>query len=114
MGVYYWAYAWTNSKEWDRIPEEYRRELTMYWTPIKENDGCKFWKLTGASSPIVMGHMMNDEWKGGNGLQFQCISIDDSGYGGEYFNPERVGNNHEVYDNLRWKTFIDAERECGK
>ena len=109
MGVYYWAYAWTNSEEWGRIPEEYKTELTDYWTLIGEDDTCKFWKLTGFSSPFVMGHMKNDEWKGGDGLQFQCISVDDSGYGGEDFNPQRIG---EAYDNLRWKTFIDADREC--
>tara|TARA_B100000287_G_C20380723_1_gene681470 strand:- start:160 stop:519 length:360 start_codon:yes stop_codon:yes gene_type:complete len=112
MGVSYWAYAWTSNERWQQIPDEYKKELNDYWTLIGESDGRKFWKYGSSfgepSSPVVMGHLIDDKWKGGEGLHFQCISVDDSGYGGETFNPKRL----DFYDNLRWKTFIDAEREC--
>jgi len=111
MGVSYWGYAWTDNEGWEQMPEDYKDELNKWWDLIRDDATGKFWFsgiLGSPASPLVMGHMVNDQWKGGDGLHFQCVSVDDSGYGGEYSNPKAV---EEHYDNLRWKTYLEARRE---
>ena len=108
MGVTYWAYAWVSKNARASLPKEYKEELQYDWREVKNNEEGIWWKLAcSPSSPYFMG-FCHEDWGIKNAQDFQCISIDDSGYGGLNSNPE-IGV--QTNDLVRWKTFTDAELE---
>ena len=114
MGVTYWAYAWVSKNARASLPKEYKEELKYReWREVKNNEEGIWWKLTcSVSSPYFMGFYNETssifDWGIENAQDFQCIFIDDSGYGGVKSNPE-IGV--QTNDLVRWKTFTDAELE---
>lgn len=113
MGVSFWAYAWASKKGWESMPDEYKMEFGIDWGIVKQNEEGVWFKLNCApSSPWLMGYAKGTdedmEWARENAQDFQCVSVDDSGYGGMHSNPpiDEITNNQ-----VRWKNFVDADLE---
>jgi hypothetical protein len=120
MGVTYWAYAWVSNNARTSIPNEFKEEFTIDWKEVKNNEEGIWWKLVcSPNSPYIMGdaplgrdsdgHRVEDgDWAFNNAQDFQCISVDDSGYGGLNSNPRIAADTNHL---VRWKTWTDAELE---